>query len=253
VDTLPDVPADPLAPLLDLPTVAESVATSRAAVDGLLRHRMLRRRSNEVSAESALRGAWANAVLSGAPVQLSAMRAGDVADPVVQGALRVSAELGQVAETWSVAPRQVLARLHLLAAADLDAAPERLGRPSGGQGVADRIDLLSRTLAATRAPAVVVGAVVAGELMALDAFAPVTTIVANAALRLTLVERGLDPKSLVVVEVGALELRGEQPAVLAGYAAGTGAGLAGWIAHVAEVVRLGARESVAMCEAMQRG
>ena len=247
------MPDDPLAPLAALPGVEQSVAQTRAAVDTLLVHKVLRRRSAEVSAESALRGAWAAAVLSGVDIELDSMRSGEVGDPVVQGALRVSAGLGLLADTWTLAPRQVLARLHVLAAADLVPDAARLGRPSGGVEIANRMDLLCRTLVATRAPAVVVAAVVAGEILALDAFAPSSVVVANAAVRLTLVERGLDPKSLVVVEVGGLELRAEATVALEAYRTGTPGGLTTWIEFVAETVRLGARESVAICEALQRG
>jgi len=44
--------------------------------------------------------------------------------------------------------------------------------------------------------------------------------VARVATRLTLVERGLDPKSLVVVEAGHRELRAEYEATLSAYADG---------------------------------
>lgn len=251
-DTSRTVPADPLAPLVALPEVADAVTSARAAVDALLTHRVLRRRSAEVSAESALRGAWAAAQLDGSLVSLDAVRAGEVEDPRVQGALRVSAALGSLADTWSLAPRQVLARLHTLAAADLVASSEQLGRP-GDRVVAGRLDTLAETLATTRAPAVVVAAVVAGELLALEAFAPATHIVAAAAVRLTLVERGLDPKSLVIPEVGSLELRAEQADRLAQYRTGTSGGVAGWVAHVASTITLGARETTAVCEALLRG
>ena len=116
---------DPLAPLLDLPGVAEAADGARAAVDRLLGHKVLRRESAGVSAESALRGARASAALEGVDVPLAELRAGAVEDPVVQGALRVSVGLGSMVETWERAPGQVLARLHVLAAADLADA----GRP----------------------------------------------------------------------------------------------------------------------------
>ncbi len=245
-------PTDPLARLVALPDVLDAVTSARAAVDALLTHRVLRRRSAEVSAESALRGAWAAAQLDGASVSLDAMRAGAVDDPHVQGALRVSAALGSLADTWPLAPRQVLARLHALAAADLVTSSDDLGRP-GDRVVAGRLDTLADTLAATRAPAVVVAAVVAGELLALDAFAPATRVVAAAAVRLTLVDRGLDPKSLVIAEVGSLELRSVEGQLLAQYRTGTADGVAGWVRHVAETIVLGAREATAICEAVQRG
>src|SRR4051794_35240838 len=112
--------ADPLAPLLDLPGVADDVAAARTAVDGVLNHRALRRRSADVSAESSLRGAWISAQLSGANVALDDVRSGAAADdPVVQGALRAYAAIPALTDTWTRAPRQVLARLHTLGAADL--------------------------------------------------------------------------------------------------------------------------------------
>jgi hypothetical protein len=241
---------DPLAPLLDLPGVAEGVDSARSAVDALLTNRVLRRRSADVSAESALRGAWASAWLAGSQVPLDDVRSGAALDhPVVQGALRVQSAIGTLADTWTRAPRQALARLHALAAADLvDAA--LLGRPTGG---AERLDMLVDVLGATSAPAVVVAAVVHGEVLSLDAFAPVSGVVAMAAVRLTLVERGLDPKSLVVVEAGHRELRTEYDASLDAYRDGTPAGLARWLGHCADAVVAGAREAMAICEAIARG
>ncbi len=240
---------DPLASLLDLPGVADAVAQARRAVDALLVHRVLRRRSADVSAESALRGAWASAWLSGAELPLSEVRAGS-GDPVVQGALRAQAAVGSLTGAWTRAPRQALARLHALAAVDLadDAA---LGRPAAG--AVARLDTLVDVLAATGTPAVVVAAVVHGELLGLDAFPPSSGVVARAAARLTLIERGLDPKSLVVLEVGHRELAAEYAPALDAYRAGGPAGVARWLRHCAEAVVVGAREAIAVCEAIGRG
>lgn len=244
---------DPLSPLAELPRVETAVGSARAAVDRLLGNRVVRRRSGEVSAESALRGAWAGAVLSGVAVELPALRSGAVADPVVQGALRVSAELGTLTATWRRAPGQVLARLHVLAAADIVGDPALLGRPSPDPVTAHRLAGLTSTVAKTRAPAVVVAAVVLGEILGLDAFVPSSTVVAFAAARLTLVEFGLDPRSLAVLEVGALEQRLSTPAALDGYRAGTVDGVCAWIEHVADLIVLGAREATAICAALERG
>ncbi|MFL6163638.1 MAG: oxidoreductase [Jatrophihabitantaceae bacterium] len=246
------MPADPLSPLLELPGVAEAVASSRQAVDNLLGHRVLRRRSADVSAESLLRGAWASAALAGSPATLAEVRAGTADDPVLHGALRVSAALGGLADIWPSAHRQVLARLHALAARGL--APEaELGRPRPDREVAHRLDVLAEVLARTSAPAVVIAAIVQAELLSLDAFAPASGVVARAAGRLVLIERGLDPRSLVAAEVGQLELRTDFEQALAGYAGGTPEAVAAWIAVCAESVVLGARESLAICEAIQRG
>ncbi|MBW8482909.1 oxidoreductase [Actinomadura parmotrematis] len=261
---------DALASVADLPGVADAVADARKAVDRLLGHRILRRRSADVSTESALRGARASAVLEGASVTLDELRTTEhPTDPAVQGALRVSAELGSLSETWRQAPRQVLARLHVLAAADaVDAGP--LGRPrEAGTGVEDvlglpappspeevagRLDMLSELLVApTKAPAIVTAAVVHGELLTLRPFGWGDGIVARAAQRLTLIARGLDPKSLTAPETGHLELSEQYAEAIRGYAAGTPEGVAAWVRHCAAATAAAARDSQAICEALMRG
>src|SRR6185369_14397805 len=129
---------DPLAPLVDLPGVSDALGRAREAVDRLLNHRVLRRQSAAVSSESALRGARASAALEGADMPLGALRAGEVRNPVAQGALRVSAGLGALVGVWEQAPLQAIARLHVLAAAGTVAADE-LGRPTGAPELAARL------------------------------------------------------------------------------------------------------------------
>jgi len=244
------MPSDPLAPLLDLPGVADGVARTRTAVDTLLGNRELRRNSADVSGESSLRGAWASAWLAGHEVPLEDVRSGAATgDPTVQGALRAQSAIGSLADTWRHAPRQVLARLHALAAADLIDADD-LGRPAAG--TAERLDTLALVLASTQAPAVVVAAIVHGEVLGLDAFAPVSGVVARVAARLVLVDRGLDPKSLVVVEAGHRELRAEYEAALAGYRSATPAGIGRWLVHCCDALVAGAQEATAICQAIAR-
>lgn len=231
----------------------DAADSARAAVDRVLGHRVLRRQSAEVSAESALRGAWASAVLDGADVTLEKVRAGVVDDPVLQGALRVSTELGRLAETWQRAPAQVLARLHVLAAAGL-APDDELGRPPADHELSVRLAALAKLVAGcTAQPAVVVAAVVHAELRTLAPFPTAAGVVARAAGRLTTVSRGLDPKALVVTEVGHLELVSEYDAALAAYAGGEPDGVACWLRHCCQATELGAREALAICEAVLRG
>lgn len=267
---MPVTEADALVQVANLPGVTDAVADARTAVDRLLGHRILRRRSAEVSTESALRGARASATLEGASVTLEQLRSTESPkDPVVQGALRVSAELGTLSETWRQAPRQVLARLHVLAAADAiessalgrprsDDQPTKdilgLGDPPTPAEVATRLDMLSGLLTnPTKAPALVVAAVVHGELLTLRPFGWGDGIIARAAERLTLVARGLDPKSLTAPEVGHAELADGYAMALRGYATGTAEGVAGWIRHCADAVAAAARDSQAICEAFLRG
>jgi hypothetical protein len=243
---------DPLAPLLDLPGVVPAADAARAAVDRLLAHRLMRNRSAEVSTESALRGARASAALEGADVPLAALRAGEVTGPVVQGSLRVSAALGAMVETWQRAPGQVLARLHVLAAADL-ADRDRLGRPDAHAG--PRLGgLFGLVTGESAVPAVLVAALVHGELAALAPFGSADGVVARAAGRLTGISRGLDPKAVSVPEVGFAELgREAYGRALAGYASGDPAGVAGWLVHCCRATEHGAVEGLAICESLLRG
>jgi hypothetical protein len=241
-------------PLLDLPGVADAAAEAREAIDRLFGHRMLRRQSGPVSAESALRGARASAALEGAAYDLETVRGGAVTDPAVQGALRVAAGLGPLVDTWPRAPRQVLARLHTLAATDVVPAAE-LGRPADPSQT-PRLHALAALVSApvgqggTEAPAVIVAAIVHGELLSMRPFGSADGLVARAAARLTLVARGLDPKAVSVPEVGHLVRQPEYQGSLGAYATGTPDGVRSWLRHYGTAVALGAEEGLAICEAM---
>ncbi|MFJ7909789.1 oxidoreductase [Kitasatospora sp. NPDC096204] len=211
----------------------------------------------------------------------------------VGAALRIAAEAGQLLSIWRHSPLQVLARLHLLAVGDGDPAagrPRRAGEGAdelfplelepvesvevdaadgplpvlppapGAEEVAARLDQLSRLLVARAegqgvgTPALVVASVVHGELLALRPFGTHNGVIARAAQRIVLIAEGLDPKSICPAEVGLAELgTAAYRRALAGYLAGTPDGMAAWIAHCGRALRLGVRESTAVCEAMQRG
>ncbi|MYT69898.1 MULTISPECIES: Fic family protein [unclassified Streptomyces] len=268
--------ADPLATLATLPGVADSVDSVRKAVDRVYGHRVMRRRSNEVTSEAALRGARGSAALSGADWNLEEVRRrtdfsgadGDPEAPVVGAALRLTAEAGQLLSIWRQSPLRVLARLHLVAAADQG---DTVGRPRtpgepvdeplvelpvpDADEVAARLEGLAQLIiTGSAAPALVSAAVVHGELLALRPFGSHNGLVARAAERIVLVGSGLDPKSICPAEVGHAELgRAAYAAALEGYVSGTPEGMAAWIAHCGKAVELGVRESTAVCEALQRG
>ncbi|MEU5774870.1 oxidoreductase [Streptomyces venezuelae] len=265
--------ADPLAALGALPGVADSVDSVRKAVDRVYGHRVMRRRSNEITSEAALRGARGSAALSGADWALEEVRrrtdfSGDGEERTVGAALRLTAEAGQFLSIWRQSPLRVLARLHLVAAAD---STEGAGRPRlhgesvdeplielpvpDADEVAGRLEGLSQLIiAGSEAPALVTAAVVHGELASLRPFGSHNGLVARAAERIVLVGSGLDPKSICPAEAGYAELgRAAYVAALDGYASGRPEGMAAWIAHCGKAVELGVRESTAVCEALQRG
>lgn len=236
------------------PDVVAAAESARVAVDRLLRHRALRRQPGVVIAESALRGARASAALGGADWPLERVRsvhgpAGDGAAAIVHGALRVSAEIGALMPVWRRSPLQALARLHVLAAADLLPAAE-LGRPvSAGPRLVALVELVTRPAGV---PAVVEAAVVHGELLVLGPFRRGTGLVARAAQRLVLLARGLDPQSLVAPEIGHAAAAGAYRAAAEGYRGGSPAAVAAWVVHCAGAVEAGAQDGLAFCEALTR-
>jgi hypothetical protein len=277
---------DPFAQVAALPGVDEAVAAARSAVDALLRHRVLRRRSAEITVEASLRCARASAALEGHDVPLDRLRAHltdaeaapravvdeDLAVPLA--AVRLYAELGGLSPAWERAPRQALARMHTLLGRGLVADTE-LGRPRlvtaaadplglgeapGAAELAARLDgLVGLLVAKTTAPAIVVSAIVHGELLVLRPFGALDGMIARAAARLVLVGRGLDPKAVTATELGHLETtlgpHGSPDAYRTaadGYAHGGVDGLRGWLLHCARAVELGARDSLAVCEALER-
>ncbi|MFJ3882979.1 oxidoreductase [Streptomyces sp. NPDC090077] len=281
--------SDPLAALGSLPGVAESVDSVRKAVDRVYGHRVMRRRSGEITSEAALRGARGSAALSGADWALEEVRrrtdfgAEDEAR-TVGAALRLTAEAGQLLSIWRQSPMRVLARLHLVACGATGAAglagtaaagaagvgdvvgrPRLAGEPvdeplvdlplPSAEEVAGRLDGLSRlVIAGGSAPALVTAAVVHGELLALRPFASYNGLVARAAERIVLINSGLDPKAICPAEVGHAE-QGAEAYLKAfeGYVSGTAEGMAEWIRHCGRAIELGVRESTAVCEALQRG
>lgn len=219
-------PLDPLSPLLALPGVEDAVTVARASVDRLLGHRVLRRSAAAVAAEAGLRCARASAELEGTGVE---------------GALRLSAELASLVPVLRSAPPQAFARMHVLAVPADDA-----GRPVSGDA-AVRLRLLAETLAATTAPAVVVAAVAHGELLTVAPFGEGSGLVARAASRALLAERGLDPSCLSAPDVG--HARGGYREAAAAYASGD---VQAWLLHCASAVEYGAMEGLAICEAIGR-
>jgi len=240
---------------MDLPGVRDAALQSRADVDRLLAHRILRNKSAEVSAESLLRGARWSAALEGAGYQLEAIRGGGIEDPILTGCLRVSGAIGRMTDVWEHAPLQALAGLHLQAASGV-ADSEDVGRAVGGPGVSVRLQQLVETVRTKRSrdvPGVIVAAVVHGEILALQPFTQLNGVVARAAARIALVSTGVDPKSLAVPEVGHGEEEKAYAAALAAYTSGTPEGVATWLVHCCEALSAGAVEGLAICQSVLRG
>lgn len=269
--------------------MAEAVEAARDACTALRWHTALRRRSAEARAESVVRGARASAALDGAELPLARVRDLVGARPpepaeteavtaTVTAALRVTAAGAELGSLLSTAPAQALARLHLAAAGrsagpvgDDVAGGDALGRPRpagvaprdlvdlgpapAGPELAARLDALGQLLRTpTEAPALVLAAVVQGELVALRPFTSGNGLVARAVFRSLVAGRGLDPTGVGVPEVGLLA-GGAVSYVgsAAAYLSGTSEGLARWLTQCARGVEIGAREGSLVADAVLAG
>jgi len=244
---------DPLTGLRELAGVEPAMAQARAAVDGAYRHPALRRRGGEIAAEVSLHAAVASAALAGSRYEVHDVRAGDPAaatDPVLHGALRCAEALPGLADQWLRAPRQVLARLHLLAARGV-VEPDALGRPVPDRPATTRLDLLVELVLGAGEPGLLRAAVVHGELLAARPFAGPYGVVARAAARLELLASGLDPRGLVATELLHLAREPEYVGAAGAFATGTPDGVRSWLRHCATAVAGGAAELVRIADAIR--
>lgn len=220
-----------------------AVERARAAVDAAYRDRALRRSGGPAAAEISLRVAVASAGLEGSRYDLAEVRAGTVTDPVLQGALRCAEALPGLADRWRGAPRQVLARLHVLAARGV-VADDRLGRPVADPEISARLDALVDLMitpgGAGSGSGLLRAAVVHGELLALRAFPGPNGVLARAAARLELMVSGFDPRGLVPAEEVHLEREPEYVGSAGAFATGTPDGVRSWLRHCARAAEQGA-------------
>lgn len=233
--------SDPLAPLLELPGVAEAAEAARDALGKAHRHRVNLRKWRVTAVESSMRAARASAVLDGDAAHLP-------------GALRVSEALegGETAlvSVWQRAPLQALARLHTLAAADL-VDEDRLGRPRADGEVAQRLSLMTQLVTGGSAvPAPILAAVAHGEMLTLAPFGSADGVVARAVSRLVTQSTALDPHGLGVPEITWMRRAGEYRKAAEKFAGGTPEGVAEWLLMCCRALQAGAREALSIADAV---
>ena len=256
---------DVFARVAGLPGVTEAADSARKVFDAMLWDRQLRASAEEVSRRSALAGAASSAGIDGIEIEWRVWEAGQAADDTAMGRaaggiVAMYAQLPAVRPTWPSAPAQSLARLHTLVAvpvtpddvgrprADQPEDPLRLGLAPAASDVPDRLTALAvRMTRPTDAPALVVAAVVHGELMTLQPFTYGSGLVARAVDRLVLGTRGVDPDNWSVPEAG-LYAQGRPAYVraLREYAVGGVDGLSQWVQFYCRAVAAGTENVAAL-------
>ena len=233
--------------------VSARLAAARSAIDELLWRRDVRDSAAEYTAGSRQWGSRDSAAVDGADVVV-------VDDSpmgrVLASSQAVTAEVPQHVTTWAVAPLQVLARLHVVAAHG-HVQDEELGRPRRDGEAADdplrlRLDAPSAAQAAGRlslladlvadsggAPALAIAGITHAELLTARPFTWGSGLLGRASVRLVLADRGVDPSLFSVPETGIM--RAGRPAyvrALRSYAAGDMPAYFEWFATA---IQLGAR------------
>lgn len=135
-------------------------------------------------------------------------------------------------------------RLRLLG--DLVPMAADAGAAAGGGGA-------GRPGGAGRVPAVVLVAVVHGELLAARPFRTGNAVVAGAVGRVLATVSGLDPTGTLVPAVAWAAARNEHLSAAAHYATGTPAGVAVWLRHYGRSVVAGAEEAERIATAVLAG
>lgn len=175
------------------------VERARRAIDQVRGHAAQRRHRARNAAEAGLRAARLSAAIDGVPLSASTASV----SPVLVGAVRAGAALPDLVGAWQRSPRQVLARIHLLATAGA-ADDEHVGRPRADATAVAAVNRVSALVLTGGRPAPHLVALVHRELLVAAPFATANGMVARAAARLTMMATGLDPDGLTVPEIAYL-------------------------------------------------
>lgn len=131
-----------------------------------------------------------------------------------------------------------------------------LGPAPVGGGLRARLsmlqDLLDRPLTPD-VPAVVLGAVVLGEMLVLRPFHAHNAVVGRALLRHVLTREAVDPVGVIVPEVAWADAPMPHVATAARFATGDPAGVAVWVTYVAAAIVRGAAEGTSIADAVVAG
>ncbi len=243
-------------PLGDLPLSGPAstlLSATRDEIDALLWNRGIRAKAGEVAAASAMRGARDSAAIDGAD---TAVVDDSPMGRILGNAQVLTARVPALVDTWTTSPLQVLAELHAIAAQGFTPDEER-GRPRSTDDVRDPLNIgvlppanvisprmtsLATVITTSTSPALLVAAIVHGELSALRPFAVGSGLVARASVRLVMASKGIDPSLFSIPEHGMFELgRPAYVNAIRDYSAGTANGINSYVTWFATALAMGAQ------------
>jgi len=243
-------------PLRDLPlseATAGLLAATRDEIDAVLWDRGIRAKAAEVASASVLRGARDSAAIDGAD---TAVVDDSPMGRILGNAQVLTARVPALVDTWTTSPLQVLAELHAIAAQGF-ASDDMRGRPRSGDDVRDPLNIgvlppasvigprlasLAEIITTSNSPALLIAAIVHGELSALRPFEIGSGLVARACTRLVMASKGIDPSMFTIPEHGMFELgRPAYVSAIREYSAGTPEGINAYITWFATALAMGAK------------
>ena len=235
------VTADPLADLARAEGLPSAHAAALDAIDSVLRDRGLRRIAEEDVAAAAWTAARAAVQLEpAAELDAGASDDGTSGDGPsdadrAAATVRMLAEVPALAEQVRSTPAQALARLHTVWGRGI-VPDEDLGRVRSDPQVSARLGELTRLLTTTTAaPALALAGVVHAELWSMAPFTAGSGVVALGAQQAVLVATGVDPRGVIPLAAGHLEVGGHAVS-LRHYGSGTAKGVRAWLLHHAAAV-----------------
>ncbi|MFM8154596.1 MAG: oxidoreductase [Actinomycetes bacterium] len=243
-------------PLSDLPlseSTAALLSATRDEIDAVLWDRGVRAKAAEVAAASVMRGARDSAAIDGAD---TAVVDDSPMGRILGNAQVLTARVPALVDTWATSPLQVLAELHAIAALGFTSDEER-GRPRSTDDVRDPLNMgqlppaavighqlagLAEVITMSTSPALLVAAIVHGELSALRPFEVGSGLVARASVRLVMASKGIDPSLFTIPEHGMFELgRPAYVSAIREYSTGTAEGINAYVTWFATALAMGAK------------
>lgn len=247
------VTPDPLAGLPLQQSTSALLSATRDEIDAVLWDRGIRAKAAEVAAASVLRGARDSAAIDGAD---TAVVDDSPMGRILGNAQVLTARVPALVDTWSTSPLQVLAELHAIAAQGF-ADDDQRGRPRSGDDVRDPLNIgvlppagvisprltgLAEVITSSTSPALLIAAIVHGELSALRPFEIGSGLIARASVRLVMASKGIDPSLFTIPEHGMFELgRPAYVSAVREYSAGTAEGINAYVTWFATALAMGAK------------
>jgi hypothetical protein len=243
---------DSLSQLLNIKPIDEAVKSALKSIDELNWNRTYRNRKDLVPMARRV-GAYASAAIEGAAMPADPNHNPDDSPMGIlsQSALGVTAEVEFQLKTFLKTPLQSWARLHSFIETDAERGrprtsnevvdPLHIGQPIDSVLLESRMNDLVNLAQNSKAPAVLVAAILHAELATIAPFVRGSQMIARATSRMFLQAKQIDQLQLVMPEYGLYKIgRAKYAKALIAYKTGTVEGVTEWVETHSKALEIGA-------------